>query len=89
MARKAQLEREIKRQKAVTKYADLRNELKAKGDYEGLQHLPRDASATRLHSRCMVTGRGRGYMRRFGVSRIVFREKALTGQIPGVKKLSW
>ncbi len=71
------------------KYADLRQELKAKGDVEALRKLPRDSSPTRLNNRCEVTGRPKGYLRKFKMSRIAFREYAHKGQIPGVKKSSW
>jgi small subunit ribosomal protein S14 len=81
--------RELKRQKVVAKYATLRKELKEKGDYAALQALPRNSSPTRLHNRCSVSGRPRGYMRKFGMSRIAFREMALEGKIPGVTKASW
>jgi small subunit ribosomal protein S14 len=73
----------------VAKYAALRKELKEKGDYAALQELPRNANPTRLHNRCNITGRPRGYLRKFGVSRIAFREMALEGKIPGVVKASW
>jgi small subunit ribosomal protein S14 len=73
----------------VAKYAALRKQLREKGDYAGLQQLPRNANPTRLHNRCNITGRPRGYMRKFGVSRIAFREMALEGKIPGVVKASW
>ncbi|MCM3676457.1 30S ribosomal protein S14 [Peribacillus simplex] len=73
----------------VEKYAELRKELKEKGDYDALAKLPRDSSPTRVHNRCGVTGRPRGYMRKFNMSRIVFRELAHKGQLPGVKKSSW
>jgi small subunit ribosomal protein S14 len=73
----------------VKKYAQLRKELKEKGDYAALAKLPRDSSPTRVHNRCRVTGRPRGYMRKFNMSRIVFRELAHKGQLPGVKKSSW
>ncbi len=89
MARKCLQAREIKRKKTVDKYAKLRKELKEKGDYDALQKLPKNASPVRLHSRCMLTGRPRGYYRKFGVSRLVFREMALKGEIPGIKKSSW
>ncbi len=89
MATTAFKARERKRQKLVAKYAALRKELKEKGDYIGLQKLPRNANPTRLHNRCNVTGRPRGYMRKFGLSRIAFRELALEGKIPGVVKASW
>jgi small subunit ribosomal protein S14 len=89
MARKGLIAREAKRQKLVDKYAELRKELKAKGDWEGLQKLPRNSSPVRLRNRCTVTGRPRGYYRKFGVSRLVLREMALRGELPGVKKASW
>ncbi|MBX4148633.1 30S ribosomal protein S14 [Paenibacillus sp. FSL W7-1279] len=89
MAKKSKVIKERKRQQVVAKYAEKRRELKEKGDYEGLQKLPRDSSPTRLHNRCAVSGRPRGYISKFGVSRIVFRELAHKGQIPGVKKSSW
>ena len=89
MARKCMAAREAKREKLVAKYADLRKELKEKGDYEALQRLPKNASPVRLHNRCMMTGRSRGYYRKFGISRLVFREMALKGEIPGIKKSSW
>ena len=73
----------------VEKYAEKRAALKAAGDYEGLQKLPRDASPVRLHNRCALTGRPRGYIRKFGLCRNVFREMALDGKIPGVRKSSW
>jgi small subunit ribosomal protein S14 len=73
----------------VAKYAALRKELKEKGDFTALQQLPRNANPTRLHNRCNITGRPRGYLRKFGVSRIAFREMALEGKIPGVVKASW
>ncbi|WP_338540531.1 30S ribosomal protein S14 [Paenibacillus tundrae] len=89
MAKKSKVIREKKRQAIVARYAELRRELKEKGDYEALQKLPRNASPTRLKNRCEVTGRPRGYLRKFKVSRIVFRELAHKGQIPGVTKSSW
>ena len=89
MARKALIAKEAKRRRMVAQYADRRRKLKAAGDYEGLQKLPRDASPVRLHNRCALTGRPRGYMRKFGVNRIVFRDMALSGRIPGVRKASW
>jgi small subunit ribosomal protein S14 len=73
----------------VAKYAAKRAELKANGDWEGLQKLPANSSKVRLHNRCQLTGRPRGYMRQFGISRVTFREMALSGLIPGVKKASW
>lgn len=81
--------RERKRAKMVAKYAQKRAELKRTGDYEALQGLPRNASPVRLHNRCNITGRPKGYMRLFGISRIQFREMASKGLIPGVKKASW
>ncbi|WP_163582884.1 30S ribosomal protein S14 [Gracilibacillus saliphilus] len=89
MAKKSKIAKEKKRQKMVEQYASLRRELKEKGDYEALRKLPRDSSPTRLKSRCEVTGRPRGYMRKFNMSRIAFRDYAHKGQIPGVKKSSW
>ncbi|EDM35077.1 ribosomal protein S14 [Pedobacter sp. BAL39] len=89
MAREGVKAREIKRQKLVAKYADKRAELKAAGDYEGLDKLPKNSSAVRLHNRCKLTGRPRGYMRTFGISRVTFRDMALAGKIPGVRKASW
>lgn len=89
MAKKSNVVREKQRQAIVAKYAELRRELKEKGDYEALQKLPRNASPTRLKNRCELTGRPRGYLRKFKVSRIVFRELAHQGQIPGVTKSSW
>jgi len=80
---------EIKRQKLVAKYAEKRAALKAAGDYEALDKLPKNSSAVRLHNRCKLTGRPRGYMRTFGISRVTFREMALDGKIPGVRKASW
>ena len=81
--------RERKRAKMVAKYAEKRAALKAAGDYEGLQKLPKNSSPVRLHNRCKLSGRPKGYMRQFGISRIDFREMALKGFIPGVKKASW
>ncbi len=89
MAKTSSKARQRKRERLVAKYAALRKELKAKGDFEGLQKLPRNSSPTRLHSRCNVSGRPRAYMRKFGISRIAFRELALEGKIPGVRKASW
>ena len=89
MAKAGVKAREIKRQKLVAKYADKRAELKAAGDFEGLDKLPKNSSAVRLHNRCKLTGRPRGYMRTFGISRVTFREMALAGKIPGVRKASW
>lgn len=89
MAKKSSIAREAKRQRLVNKYAALRKELKAKGDYVALQKLPRNANPTRLHNRCSLSGRPRAYLRKFGLSRIAFRELALEGKIPGVIKASW
>lgn len=89
MAKEGVKAREIKRQRLVAKYADKRAELKAAGDYEGLDKLPKNSSAVRLHNRCKLTGRPRGYMRTFGISRVTFRDMALAGKIPGVTKASW
>lgn len=89
MARKALIAREEKRRKLVEKYAEKRAALKEAGDYQGLALLPRNSSPVRLHNRCKMTGRPKGYIRRFGISRIKFREMALAGKIPGVKKSSW
>ncbi len=81
--------RERKREKLVEKYAAKRKALKEAGDWEGLQKLPANSSKVRLHNRCKITGRPRGYMRQFGLSRVTFREMALNGLIPGIKKSSW
>jgi len=81
--------REVKRQKLVEKYAEKRARLKAEGDYIGLSRLPRNSSPIRLHNRCKLTGRPKGYIRQFGLSRITFREMASQGLIPGIKKASW
>ena len=81
--------REAKREKLVAKYAVKREALKAAGDYLALQKLPKNASPVRLHNRCSITGRPRGYMRQFGISRVTFRQMANMGLIPGVKKSSW
>ncbi|MFO0955074.1 MAG: 30S ribosomal protein S14 [Candidatus Saccharibacteria bacterium] len=89
MARKALIQREIKRAKLAEKYAVRRAEMKAAGDLEGLAKLPRNANPIRQRNRCELTGRSRGYIRRFGLSRITFREHASKGQIPGVRKASW
>jgi small subunit ribosomal protein S14 len=89
MAKESIKARELKRQKLVDRYAAKRAALKAAGDYEALQKLPKNASPVRLHNRCKLTGRPKGYMRQFGISRINFREMALAGLIPGVKKASW
>ena len=89
MAKESMKAREVKRAKLVAKYAAKRAQLLKDGDYEGLQSLPKNASPVRLHNRCKITGRPKGYMRVFGLSRIQFREMASAGLIPGVKKASW
>lgn len=89
MAKESVKARELKRQKAVDKYAAKRKELKAAGDYEALDKLPKNASPVRLHNRCKLSGRPRGYIRKFGISRVVFRDLASAGKIPGVTKASW
>jgi len=89
MAKESMKARERKREKMVAKYAEKRAALKAAGDFEGLQKLPKNASPVRLHNRCKLTGRPRGYMRQFGLSRVTFREMASQGLIPGIKKASW
>jgi small subunit ribosomal protein S14 len=89
MAKESMKAREVKRQHIVEQYAEKRAALKAAGDYEGLQKLPKDASPVRLHNRCKLTGRPKGYMRQFGISRVTFREMANNGLIPGVRKASW
>jgi len=89
MAKTSQLARYAKKAKLVQKYAAKRAVLKAAGDWDGLQKLPRNSSPVRLKNRCAITGRSRGYIRTFGVSRMLFRELAREGKIPGVKKASW
>ncbi|MFW5872236.1 MAG: 30S ribosomal protein S14 [bacterium] len=89
MAKESMKAREVKRAKLVEKFAKKRAELKAEGDYQALSRLPRNSNPIRLHNRCMLTGRPKGYMRQFGISRITFREMASKGLIPGVKKASW
>lgn len=89
MAKKSKMAKQKQREALVEKYAALRRELKEKGDYAALAKLPRDSSPTRLHHRCPLTGRPHGYMRKFNMSRIAFREYAHKGQIPGVRKASW
>ena len=89
MAKESMKARERKREATVAKYAEKRKALKEAGDYEALQKLPKNASPVRLHNRCKLTGRPRGYMRTFGISRVNFREMANNGLIPGVKKASW
>jgi len=89
MAKESTKARERKRERMVARYAAKRKALKEAGDWDGLQKLPKNASPVRLHNRCQLTGRPRGYMRQFGLSRVTFREMALEGKIPGVKKASW
>lgn len=83
MARKSVIAREVKRERLVAKYADLRKKLKEAGDYEALDKLPKNSSRVRLHNRCKLTGRPKGYMRRFGINRVTFRKMANEGLIPG------
>jgi small subunit ribosomal protein S14 len=89
MAKESMKAREVKRAKLVAKFAEKRATLIAEGNYDGLQSIPKNASPVRLHNRCKITGRPKGYMRQFGISRIQFREMASNGLIPGIKKASW
>ena len=89
MAKISVIARNKKRQELVDKYADRRADLKARGDYEALQKLPRNSAPTRLRNRCNVSGRGRGVYRKFGLGRNMFRQLALEGKIPGIRKASW
>lgn len=89
MAKKSIIAREVKRAKLVAKYADLRKQLKEEGNWEELDKLPRNSNPIRMHNRCQLTGRPKGYMRQFGLCRVKFREMALYGKIPGVTKSSW
>lgn len=89
MAKKSVIARENKRKRLVAKYADLRKKLKAAGDYDALDQLPRNSNPIRLHNRCLLTGRPKGYMRKFGLCRVKFRDMALYGKIPGITKASW
>lgn len=89
MARKSLIARERKRERMVAKYAELRETLKKEGRWEELDRLPRNSNSIRLHNRCRLTGRPKGYMRKFGVCRVKFREMALNGKLPGVTKASW
>ena len=89
MAKKSIIAREAKRQRMVAKYAEMRKKLKEEGNWEALDKLPRNSSKIRLHNRCLLTGRPKGYMRMFGICRVVFREMALEGKIPGITKASW
>ncbi|MFM2269852.1 MAG: hypothetical protein RL757_3293 [Bacteroidota bacterium] len=89
MAKKSIIARERKRERMVEKYADLRAKLKEAGDYEALDKLPRNSNKIRLHNRCGLTGRPKGFMRKFGVNRVMFRQMASDGKLPGVTKSSW
>lgn len=89
MARKSIIARERKRERMVNKYIELRRKLKEEGRWEELDKLPRNSSPIRMHNRCKLTGRPKGYMRHFGICRVKFREMALDGKIPGVTKASW
>jgi small subunit ribosomal protein S14 len=89
MAKESIKARERKRERLVAKYAAKRKALKEAGDYAALDKLPKNSSPVRLHNRCKLTGRPRGYMRKFGISRVTFREMASEGKIPGVTKASW
>jgi len=89
MAKQAWIARNKKRRKLNKKYEEKRRKLKEEGKWEELQKLPRNSSPTRVNNRCSLTGRSRGYIRKYGISRIKFRELALEGKIPGVRKASW
>ncbi|MBX2927902.1 MAG: 30S ribosomal protein S14 [Saprospiraceae bacterium] len=89
MAKKSVIAREVKRTKMVAKYSELRKQLKEEGKWEELDKLPRNSNRIRLHNRCGLTGRPKGYMRHFGICRVKFREMALDGKIPGITKASW
>ncbi len=89
MAKESMKARERKRERMVAQYAEKRAALKAAGDWDALQKLPKNSSKVRLHNRCKLTGRPRGYMRQFGISRVTFREMASAGLIPGITKASW
>jgi small subunit ribosomal protein S14 len=89
MAKESMKAREVKRARLCARYAEKRKALKEAGDWEGLAKLPKNSSPVRLHNRCSITGRPKGYMREFGISRIQFREMASNGLIPGVRKSSW
>lgn len=89
MAKKSIIARERKRERMVAKYADLRKQLKEEGRWDELDKLPRNSCKIRLHNRCRLSGRPKGYMRMFGISRVAFRKMALEGKIPGVTKASW
>lgn len=89
MARRSIIAREHKRERLVAKYADLRKKLKEEGNYEALDKLPKNSSRVRLHNRCKLSGRPKGYMRKFGINRVMFRKMANEGLIPGITKASW
>jgi small subunit ribosomal protein S14 len=89
MARKSLIAREVKRARLVEKYAAVRKQLKEEGRWDELDKLPRNSSKKRLHNRCKLSGRPKGYMRRFGLCRNMFRDMALAGKLPGVTKASW
>jgi len=89
MAKESMKAREVKRAKMVAKFAEKRAKYIAEGNYDALQSIPKNASPVRLHNRCKITGRPKGYIRQFGISRIQFREMASNGLIPGVRKASW
>jgi small subunit ribosomal protein S14 len=89
MAKESVKARQRKREKMVAQYADKRAQLKAAGDYKALDELPKNSSKVRLKNRCQLTGRPRGYIRYFGLSRVMFRDMALAGKIPGIRKASW
>jgi len=89
MARKALIAREEKRRRLVEKYAEKRAQLKKEGKWEELDKLPKNSCKVRLHNRCRLTGRPKGYMRKFGINRVTFRKMALEGKIPGLTKSSW
>ena len=89
MAKKSVIARERKRERMVAKYAELRKRLKEEGDYDALDKLPRNSNPIRLHNRCKLTGRPKGYMCYFGINRVKFRDMALDGKLPGITKASW
>ena len=89
MSKESMKAREVKRAKLIAKYAEKRAQLKKEGNYDALQALPKNASPVRLHNRCKITGRPKGYVRQFGISRIQLREMASAGLIPGLRKASW
>jgi len=89
MAKKSIIAREKKRRHMVAKYAELRKQLKEEGRWDDLDKLPKNSSSVRLHNRCRLTGRPKGYMRQFGLCRVAFRKMALEGRIPGITKASW